>query len=117
MSAVADMPLIVAAPMRGPATYFNGLTSKRHDVIIETTANSLRIINNDQTYLVDEWSYAELRGVRRRPAPCGSAAAGRWRWRVLWCTMRRLPPPSRSAHRHLIAAVQPIEGCGAAWSP
>ena len=74
MSAVADMPVIAAAPMRGPATYFNGLTSKRHDVIIETTSNSLRIINDDQTYLVDEWSYAELRG---RSAPAGTLRLGR----------------------------------------
>jgi len=74
MSAVANMPVIAAAPMRGPATYFNGLTSKRHDVIIETAANSLRIINDDQTYLVDEWSYAELRG---RSAPAGTLRLGR----------------------------------------
>ncbi len=69
MSAAAETPTIAAAPVRGPATYFNGATSKRHDVIVETAANSLRIINDDQTHLVDEWNYADLRG---RSAPAGT---------------------------------------------
>ncbi len=74
MSAVADRPAIEAAPVRGPATFFNGITSKRHDVIAEAAPNSLRIINEDQTYLVDEWNYADLRG---RSAPAGTLRLGR----------------------------------------
>ena len=38
MSIAADTLAITAAPLRGPATYFNGVTSKRHDVIVETAA-------------------------------------------------------------------------------
>ena len=53
MSIAADTFTIPAAPVRGPAFYFNGVTSKRHDVIVETAANSLRIIDDDQQYVVD----------------------------------------------------------------
>ena len=68
MSAAVDTLAMPAAPVRGPAFYFNGVTSKRHDVIVETAAASLRIINDDQQYLVDEWNYADLRS---RSAPEG----------------------------------------------
>ena len=61
MSIAVDTLTIPAAPVRGPGFYFNGVTSKRHDVIVETAANSLRIINDDEQYLVDEWNYADLR--------------------------------------------------------
>ena len=74
MSAIADTLATTAAPVRGPATYFNGITSKRHDVIVEAAPSSLRIINDDQTYLVDEWNYADLRG---RSAPAGTLRLGR----------------------------------------
>jgi Zn-dependent protease with chaperone function len=74
MSALADTPAIAAAPVRGLATYFNGVTSKRHDVIVETAATSLRIIGDDQASLVDEWNYADLRG---RSAPAGTLRLGR----------------------------------------
>jgi len=74
MSAAADIPAIPAAPVRGPACYFNGITSKRYDVIVEAAATSLRIINDDQHYLVDEWSYADLRA---RSAPQGLLRLGR----------------------------------------
>ena len=40
MSIAADTLMVPAAPVRGPAFYFNGVTSKRHDVIVETAANS-----------------------------------------------------------------------------
>ena len=68
MSAAVDTLAMPAAPVRGPAFYFNGVTSKRHDVIVETAAASLRIVNDDQQYLVDEWNYADLRS---RSAPEG----------------------------------------------
>ena len=74
MSAAADIPAIPAAPVRGPACYFNGITSKRYDVIVEAAATSLRIINDDQHYLVDEWSYADLRA---RSAPQDLLRLGR----------------------------------------
>ena len=66
MNAVGVTLATVAAPVRGPATYFNGVTSKRHDVIVETAATSLCIIGDDRGSLVDEWNYADLRG---RSAP------------------------------------------------
>ena len=74
MSIAADTLMVPAAPVRGPAFYFNGVTSKRHDVIVETAANSLRIIDDDQQYVVDEWNYADLRS---RSAPEGILRLGR----------------------------------------
>jgi hypothetical protein len=74
MSTAADTLAIPAAPVRGPAFYFNGVISKRHEVIVETAATSLRIINDDQQYLVDEWNYADLRS---RSAPAGILRLGR----------------------------------------
>ena len=74
MSIAADTLMVQAAPVRGPAFYFNGVTSKRHDVIVETAANSLRIIDDDQQYVVDEWNYADLRS---RSAPEGILRLGR----------------------------------------
>jgi Zn-dependent protease with chaperone function len=74
MSALADTPAIAAAPVRGPAVYFNGVTSRRHDVTVETAATSLRIIDDNQASVVDEWNYADLRG---RSAPAGILRLGR----------------------------------------
>ena len=74
MSVAAHIPAIPAAPVSGPACYFNGITSKRYDVIVEAAATSLRIINDDQHYLVDEWNYADLRA---RSAPQGLMRLGR----------------------------------------
>jgi Zn-dependent protease with chaperone function len=74
MSIAADTLTIPAAPVRGPGFYFNGVTSKRHDVIVQTAANSLRIINDDEQYLVDEWNYADLCS---RAAPEGILRLGR----------------------------------------
>ena len=74
MSIAVDTLTIPAAPVRGPGFYFNGVTSKRHEVIVETAANSLRIINDDEQYLVDEWNYADLRS---RSAPEGILRLGR----------------------------------------
>jgi Zn-dependent protease with chaperone function len=74
MSIAADTLTIPAAPVRGPGFYFNGVTGKRHDVIVQTAANSLRIINDDEQYLVDEWNYADLCS---RAAPEGILRLGR----------------------------------------
>jgi hypothetical protein len=74
MNAVAVTLATAAAPVRGPATYFNGVTSKRHDVIVQTAATSLCIIGDDRGSLVDEWNYADLRG---RSAPAGILRLGR----------------------------------------
>src|SRR6202045_1842271 len=74
MSIAADTLTIPAPPVRGPAFYFNGVTSERHDVTVETAANSLRIIDDDQQYVVDEWNYADLRS---RSAPEGILRLGR----------------------------------------
>jgi Zn-dependent protease with chaperone function len=74
MSAAAGTLAIAADPMHGPATYFDGVTSKRHDVIVETAATSLRIINGERADLLDEWSYADLRS---RSAPEGILRLGR----------------------------------------
>jgi Zn-dependent protease with chaperone function len=74
MSIAADTLTIPAAPVRGPGFYFNGVTSKRHDVIVQTAANSLRIINDDEQYPVDEWNYADLCS---RAAPEGILRLGR----------------------------------------
>jgi len=74
MSIAADTPAIAAAFARGPAFYFDGITSRRHDVIVEAAATSLRIINDDQRALVDEWNYADLRA---RSAPEGVLRLGR----------------------------------------
>jgi Zn-dependent protease with chaperone function len=74
MNAVGVTLATAAAPVRGPATYFNGVTSKRHDVIVETAATSLCIIGDDRGSLVDEWNYADLRG---RSAPAGILRLGR----------------------------------------
>jgi Zn-dependent protease with chaperone function len=68
MSIVADTLTNPAAPTRAPALYFDGVTSKRHDVIVEAAVTSLRIINDDQHGLVDEWNYTDLRA---RSAPRG----------------------------------------------
>ena len=74
MSIAVDTLTIPAAPVRGPGFYFNGVTSKRHDVIVQTAANSLRIINDDEQYPVDEWNYADLCS---RAAPEGILRLGR----------------------------------------
>jgi Zn-dependent protease with chaperone function len=60
--------------LRGPALYFDGVTSKRHDVIVEAAVSSLRIIDTSESHLVDEWHYADLRG---RSAPQGVMRLGR----------------------------------------
>jgi len=116
MSIAADTLTIPAAPVRGPGFYFNGVTSKRHDVIVQTAANSLRIINDDEQYLVDEWNYADLRS---RSAPEGIlrlVGAARRRWRASRFAMPRLPPPSESARPRSTAAALPTAGCASAWS-
>jgi Zn-dependent protease with chaperone function len=57
-----------AAPC-GPAIYFDGTCSARHDVKIEAAADGLRIVaKRPAGRLLDEWAYAEL---RRMSAPDG----------------------------------------------
>jgi Zn-dependent protease with chaperone function len=62
-----------AMPSRGPATYFDGASSARHDVLVEAAAAGLRIMAPDRRVL-DEWSYADL---RRQSAPEGVLRLGR----------------------------------------
>jgi Zn-dependent protease with chaperone function len=74
MSVADDTLPDSAAPVRGPAFYFNGVTSKRHDVIVEAAASGLRIIDDGERHLVDAWNYADLRA---RSAPKGVMRLGR----------------------------------------
>jgi Zn-dependent protease with chaperone function len=76
MSTAPEMPAAPASapPLRGPAFYFDGVTSKRHDVIVEAAASALRIIDDSQSHVVDEWNYADLRA---RSAPDGVMRLGR----------------------------------------
>ena len=73
MSIALDTPPLPLAPARGPAFYFNGVTSNRYEVIVEAATTGLRIIHDGQT-LLDEWNYAEL---RTRSAPDGVLRLGR----------------------------------------
>ena len=69
----ATMP----APLRGPAVYFDGTSSARNDVVVETGAKALRVLacrNQGQDRVLDEWPYAEL---RRMSAPEGVLRLGR----------------------------------------
>jgi Zn-dependent protease with chaperone function len=53
----------------GPAIYFDGTCSARHDVKVEAVAGGLRIIAKKPAgQLLDEWAYADL---RRMSAPDG----------------------------------------------
>jgi Zn-dependent protease with chaperone function len=53
----------------GPAIYFDGTCSARHDVKVEAVADGLRIVaKRPAGQLLDEWAYAEL---RRMSAPDG----------------------------------------------
>jgi Zn-dependent protease with chaperone function len=74
MSITDDTPANPAAPLRGPAYYFNGVTSARQDVIVEAAASELRIIDDAAQHVIDEWNYADLRG---RSAPEGVMRLGR----------------------------------------
>jgi predicted Zn-dependent protease len=58
------MPEVAAMPS-GPAIYFDGTCSTRHDVVVEATATGLAIIANGRR-LPDEWLYSDL---RRQSAP------------------------------------------------
>ncbi len=57
----------------GPAIFFDGTCSARHDVIVEATATGLTIIAFGRRVL-DEWLYPEL---RRQSAPDGVLRLGR----------------------------------------
>src|SRR5580692_7203067 len=53
----------------GPAIYFDGTCSARHDVKVEAVADGLRIVaKRPAGQLLDEWAYADL---RRMSAPDG----------------------------------------------
>src|SRR3984885_1842113 len=74
MSTAPEMPAAPAPPPRGEAFYFDGITSKRHDVIVEAAASALRIIDDSQSHVVDAWNYADLRA---RSSPEGVMRLGR----------------------------------------
>jgi Zn-dependent protease with chaperone function len=74
MNADDDTLASSAAPLRGPAYYFNGVTSTRHDVIVEAAASGLRIIDAGERHVIDDWNYADLRA---RSAPDGVMRLGR----------------------------------------
>ena len=57
----------------GQATYFDGVTSARHDVTVTLGASALQIIASDGQVLA-EWSYAELESI---PSPQGLLRIGR----------------------------------------
>ncbi len=73
-----------SAPLQGPAIYFDGICSRRNDVIVELAAAGLRItaahgVGHDigdgvGSRLIDEWAYADLRRV---PARDGLLRLGR----------------------------------------
>jgi Zn-dependent protease with chaperone function len=57
----------------GQATYFDGVTSARHDVTVTLGASALQIIGTDG-HMLAEWSYAELEPI---PSPQGLLRIGR----------------------------------------
>jgi hypothetical protein len=57
----------------GQATYFDGVTSARHDVTVTLGASALQIIASDGDVLA-EWAYTELEPI---PSPHGLLRIGR----------------------------------------
>jgi Zn-dependent protease with chaperone function len=57
----------------GQATYFDGVTSARHDVTVTLGTSALQIIASDG-HVLAEWSYAELESI---PSPQGLLRIGR----------------------------------------
>lgn len=57
----------------GEASYFDGVTSARHDVTVTLGASALQIIASDG-HVLAEWSYAELESI---PSPQGLLRIGR----------------------------------------
>jgi len=57
----------------GQATYFDGVTSARHDVTVTLGASALQILGSDGQMLA-EWPYAELESI---PLPQGLLRIGR----------------------------------------
>src|SRR5882757_839768 len=57
----------------GQATYFDGVTSARHDVTVTLGASALQIHGSDGQMLA-EWPYAELESI---PSPQGLLRIGR----------------------------------------
>jgi Zn-dependent protease with chaperone function len=74
MTTTADAPFIQTAEPHGPAIYFDGTSSARHDVVIHGTASGLNIVAADGR-AVDTWAYADL---RRQSAPDGVLRLGRF---------------------------------------
>jgi Zn-dependent protease with chaperone function len=66
-------PSAQTAMPRGPAIFFDGTSSTRHDVLVVCTATGLWIVGTGGR-TVDEWAYAEL---RRRSAPDDVLRLGR----------------------------------------
>src|ERR1700735_557615 len=66
-------PSAQSAMPRGPAIFFDGTSSARHDVLVVCTATGLWIVGAGGR-TVDEWAYAEL---RRRWAPDAGRRLGR----------------------------------------
>jgi Zn-dependent protease with chaperone function len=78
-----------AAPSQGKAIYFDGVCSRRREVLVELEATGLRIApaydSNDDAFggsaaAIDEWAYGDL---RRLSAPEGVLRLGRSRETVL----------------------------------
>lgn len=68
-------PDVGSAVPCGPAIYFDGTCSTRHDVNVEVAAAGLRIIAaGSAARLLDEWAYSDL---RRMSAPDGVLRLGR----------------------------------------
>ena len=57
----------------GEATYFDGVTSARHDVTVTLGASALQI-NGSEGQMLAEWPYAELESI---PSPQGLLRVGR----------------------------------------
>jgi Zn-dependent protease with chaperone function len=66
-------PFAQTAMPQGPAFFFDGTSSARHDVLVQATATGLRIVGAGGR-TIDEWAYAEL---RRQSAPDGVLRLGR----------------------------------------
>jgi Zn-dependent protease with chaperone function len=66
-------PFAQAAMPHGPAIFFDGTSSARHDVLVQATATGLTIVGAGGS-TIDAWAYAEL---RRQSAPDGVLRLGR----------------------------------------
>lgn len=77
MGEIRKMTEAIHPPRRGPAVYFDGQSSARNHVVVETGSAALRILacgGQGHDRVLDEWPYAEL---RRMSAPDGLLRLGR----------------------------------------